>query len=178
MGRLGRTATGIDSGRNIGGDRESFADDLNLVELRKVAQREGPQVIPVLSSDDSLNVPEENKLDLAVVCDVYHHFEFPLTVLGSIKRALSPDGRLVIIDFHRDSSKIHSRPHGWVEDHVRCSQGHSHQSHATHAIHTRSPETVQREVEQAGFVRVDVELRDSPFTENYIMVFRPKENNK
>jgi hypothetical protein len=28
--RLGRTATGIDSGRNIGGDRESFADDLRL----------------------------------------------------------------------------------------------------------------------------------------------------
>jgi predicted methyltransferase len=72
-----------------------------------------------------------------------------------IRNALKPNGKFVVIDFHRDDAKITSRPKGWVMDHVRGTQ-----------------EEFRKEIESAGF-RLVAEPVIEGMTENYCMVFTP-----
>ena len=62
---------------------------------------------------------EPTSVDLALVSDAYHHFEFPRSMLASIRRALRPDGRLVVIDFER---VVGVSPDFAIE-HVRAGKG-------------------------------------------------------
>jgi len=55
-------------------------------------------------------------IDLAFICDTYHHFEYPQTTMRSIHGALLDHGEVVIIDFRTDPS-VSS---GWVRGHVRA----------------------------------------------------------
>lgn len=55
-------------------------------------------------------------VDLAFLCDTYHHLEYPRSMLASIRRALRPGGALVVIDFEREPGL--SSP--WVLGHVRA----------------------------------------------------------
>lgn len=55
-------------------------------------------VTTVLNTQDSAMLPA-NAIDVAFICDTYHHFEHPEKMLASLHRALRPNGRLVIIDF-------------------------------------------------------------------------------
>lgn len=96
--------------------------------------------------------------DLVLVCDTYHHFEYPKTMCKSIHKALRKESRtgyLVVIDFHRDDSKIWSKPPGWVKSHVRASQ-----------------DVFRAEIESAGFKLV-AQPQVEGLTENYVMVFEP-----
>lgn len=69
-------------------------------------------------------------VDLVFVCDTYHHFEYPQEMLASLRAALKPGGRLVIVDFER----IPGRSSNWVLGHVRAGR-----------------EAVVAEVQAAGF---------------------------
>ena len=55
-------------------------------------------------------------IDLAFICDTYHHFEYPRDTMQSVYRALSDTGEVVIIDFRKDP-RISS---AWVQNHVRA----------------------------------------------------------
>jgi len=68
-----------------------------------------------------VNPPRETGLpdasvDLAFVTNTYHHFEYPQSMLASIRRALRSDGRLIVIDFRRDP-RINTP---WIMGHVRA----------------------------------------------------------
>ncbi len=83
-----------------------------------------------------VNTPRETGLkagsiDLAFVCDTYHHFEYPRTMLRSIFHALRQGGSLIVIDFR----KIKGLSSNWVMSHTRANK-----------------ETVIREIESEGFV--------------------------
>ena len=43
----------------------------------------------------------EASADVIVTIRVYHHFEYPVDMLASIKAALRPEGRFVVIDRER-----------------------------------------------------------------------------
>ncbi len=90
----------------------------------------------------------KNSIDLAFICNTYHHFEYPLTTLKSIYQALLAGGELVIIDYKRDP-KISS---SWVMGHVR-----------THK------ENVIKEVESIGFKLIDDKKM---LKQNYFLSFR------
>lgn len=57
-------------------------------------------IIGVVCKPDSVELPPAS-VDLAFICDAYHHFEFPQKTMRSIHQALRPHGQLVLIDFHR-----------------------------------------------------------------------------
>jgi SAM-dependent methyltransferase len=71
----------------------------------------------VVCEPDSAGL-EDGPVDLAFICDTYHHFEFPLKTMASLHRALRPGGRVVLIDFHR----VEGKSSDWVLGHVRAGQ--------------------------------------------------------
>jgi ubiquinone/menaquinone biosynthesis C-methylase UbiE len=87
-----------------------YAADIGAVFLKYIAEQAKKQgyeriIKTVLNTQDSTELPA-GSIDVAFICDTYHHFEHPEKMLASIHRALRPDGRLVIIDFdlNKDSS--------------------------------------------------------------------------
>jgi ubiquinone/menaquinone biosynthesis C-methylase UbiE len=91
---------------------------------------------------------DKDSIDLAFICNTYHHFEYPITTLQSIYQSLVPNGRLVIIDYKRDP-KISS---SWVMGHVRAHK-----------------EKVIKEVESVGFKLID---DNNMLEQNYFLSFR------
>ena len=87
-----------------------YAVDIGPAFLKYIAEqakKHGHERIvkTVLNTQDSAELPA-GSIDVAFICDTYHHFEHPEKMLASIHRALRPGGRLVIIDFdlRKDSS--------------------------------------------------------------------------
>ena len=72
-------------------------------------------VTGVVCRVDSVQLPAES-IDLAFICDTYHHFEYPYKTMRSIHRALKPNGKLVVVDFHR----IEGQSSEWILGHVRA----------------------------------------------------------
>jgi ubiquinone/menaquinone biosynthesis C-methylase UbiE len=120
-----------------------------LEHLRARATANGwTQVHVVHGIDRSVELPA-GSIDLAFVCDTYHHFEYPRSTLGSLRLALVPAGRLAIVDFER----IPGASSQWVLDHVRADR-----------------QQVIREIEREGFALV-AEPRVDGLKENYVLVF-------
>ena len=95
-----------------------FAIDISAPFLQHIVDRaektELANVTAVLGRSDSVRLPPES-IDIAFVCDTFHHFEYPTSMLASIKLALVDGGRLIVVDFERVPGQ--SRP--WILDHVR-----------------------------------------------------------
>ncbi len=122
-----------------------------LDHIDKTCKEQGiSNVKGVLCTQTSVQLPP-NSINVAFVCDTYHHFEFPFRTLASIHQALRPGGRLVLIDFHR----IPGKSSDWVMGHVRAGQ-----------------EVVRREVEWSGFKVLE---EPNLLKENYCLVFEKLE---
>lgn len=100
------------------------------------------------------NLPAGVPVDVALLIDVYHHVEKPITYMGKLRAQMRPGATLVVIDFHRDPERIWSHPPEWVLEHVRAGK-----------------EVFQSEIEQAGFV-LEEEVVIESMRENYMLVFR------
>ncbi|NNF97719.1 MAG: methyltransferase domain-containing protein [Halobacteria archaeon] len=119
--------------KKVGTSGKVYAVDIaeNFIEnILRSAKEQGLNNV-----EGIINTPKSTKLssasiDLAFICDTYHHFEYPQTMLASIHQALRPGGQLVIIDFRKQPGMSS----GWVMSHVRTNQV-----------------TVIKEVESAGF---------------------------
>ncbi|RKY21114.1 MAG: SAM-dependent methyltransferase [Planctomycetota bacterium] len=114
----------------------------------RIAEEGLERVTPVLCDDRSTGL-EPGSVDAVFVCDTYHHFEHPFDTLRSIREALRPGGRMLIVDFER----IPGVTKPWLLEHVRCGK-----------------QTVIAEVTAAGF-RLDAELEIEGLSENYVLRF-------
>lgn len=101
----------------------------------------------LLCRDDSTELPPES-VDVAYICDTYHHFEFPLKTMTSLRKAMKPGGRVIVVDFKR----IEGESTEWTMYHVRAGQ-----------------EVFEKEITEAGFRKVD-EVKDL-LRENYMVIF-------
>ncbi len=120
-----------------------------LTHINETAAQAGyDNVTSVLGQSGSTTLPAES-IDVAFVCDTYHHFDAVEPMLASIHRALAPGGRLIVIEFERIEGT--SRP--WLIEHVRAGK-----------------ETFRAEIEAAGFDFVE-EIEIAGFVENYFLVF-------
>jgi ubiquinone/menaquinone biosynthesis C-methylase UbiE len=51
------------------------------------------------------NLPE-NAIDLVIMVDVYHELEYPREFLDSLKKALKPDGKLLLLEYKAEDPTI------------------------------------------------------------------------
>jgi len=135
----------------VGDDGAVYAVDISpvfLEHLRVTAADEGWDNVQVVEgSADAVNL-QEDSIDVAFICDTYHHFEQPAETLASLQLALKPGGRLYLLDFER----IEGVSRDFIMGHVRAGK-----------------ETFAAEVEAAGFTP-DGQL-DAGLTENYLLRF-------
>jgi predicted methyltransferase len=137
--------------KEVGPSGKVYAVDIaaNFVKhIEEQSQAAGlANVVGVVCQPDDVRLPPES-IDLAYICDVYHHFEFPYKTMRSIHRALKPGGQVILIDFHR----IEGKSSEWTLSHVRAGQ-----------------DVVCQEVIEAGFKQV--EQRPEILKESYFVRF-------
>lgn len=121
---------------------------LLVSHIERTARAQGLRnVKAVLGTPASPNLPPHS-VDLVLVADSYHHFEYPREMLKGIKDALRPDGVLWLIDFDR----VEGVSHPFILQDVRAGK-----------------QTFIREFAEAGF-----ELADEVtiFDDEYVLKFR------
>ncbi len=137
----------------VGKSGRVFAVDVQdyfLEYLQAQAKERGlTQVRTVKATQTSVSL-EDGSIDVAFLCDAYHHIEHPEPYLKSLHAALRPGGRLVVVDY----AKVEGAT-AFIQHHLRD-----------------SPDTFRAEIEAAGFRFV----RSADFLDdNFLFVFeRPK----
>jgi ubiquinone/menaquinone biosynthesis C-methylase UbiE len=95
--------------KQVGPIGRVFATDIQpemLSLLKKRLSRERlDNVELVLATDVDPRLPE-GQLDLILMVDVYHELARPQEVLRKLRAALKPDGRLVLIEFRKESAWV------------------------------------------------------------------------
>ncbi len=139
----------------VGKDGWVYAVDIGpnfLLHINRTVSEAGlANVTAVLGRIDSVALPP-GSVDLAFLCDTYHHLEAVEPMLASIHRSLARDGRLVVVDFER----IPGQSREWVLDHMRAGK-----------------DEFRREIEAAGFAFVE-EVEIPGFEENFFLEFKKK----
>ncbi|MDH3652797.1 MAG: class I SAM-dependent methyltransferase [Myxococcales bacterium] len=116
--------------------------------IRSRAAEQGLRNVTVIQGEEKAAGLGPGSLDLAFMCDTYHHLEFPRAYMRSVFLSLRPGGRLVLVDMKR----VEGESSASVLKHVRAGKA-----------------AVIEEVERAGFVfQSETELLE----ENYYLHFR------
>ncbi len=131
-----------DGGKLIAED--IFPDFLAKAKAR--AAESSLQVTFIQGTEKDPNLPA-GAVDVALILDAFHHFDFPKEMLAGVLRGLKPNGRLILVDFYK---------RGFADPkHIRADE-----------------QDVVKEVEAAGFSLIATR----PFTpdKQYIAEFKKK----
>lgn len=71
----------------------------------KLKERKIDNVELVLGTMKSPRLPKES-IDLALMVDVYHEFEFPYEMMLEISKAMKPGGRVVFVEFRMEDKEV------------------------------------------------------------------------
>jgi SAM-dependent methyltransferase len=93
----------------VGPDGTVYAVDvqpemLDILRLQ-MKQQKISNVRPFQGSETDPKLPA-GALDLAIMVDVYHEFEYPYEMLAAIVRSLKPGGRVVFVEFRGDDPEV------------------------------------------------------------------------
>lgn len=141
----------------IGDSGAVYAVDISEIFIRNILRRAKDKgftnVRGTVGTDRDAGLPA-GQFDLVFVCDTYHHFEYPQSMLASLRRSLRSNGKLVMIDYR----KVEGLSRDWIMNHVRANK-----------------ETVVNEVQQAGFV---LKSNSDLLTENFFLTFELAKDKK
>jgi SAM-dependent methyltransferase len=80
--------------------------DAMLAELRKRIDKDKvPNVETVKCTESDPKLPE-GQVDLVLMVDVYHELAFPYEVMTAVRKALKPDGRVVLVEYRKEDPKV------------------------------------------------------------------------
>jgi SAM-dependent methyltransferase len=96
-----------------------------LDEQNKEARR--TNIKPILGTIVDPKLPD-GRVDLILCVDVYHEFSHPQQMLAAMRKALAPDGRLVLVEFRAEDPNVPIKP-----------------------LHKMSKEQVEKELTANGF---------------------------
>jgi SAM-dependent methyltransferase len=81
-----------------------------LALLKNLGARLGlTNITPVLGTVTNPQLPAA-AVDLALLVDVYHEFDFPYEMMAGICRALKPGGRVVLVEYRGEDPKVPIKP--------------------------------------------------------------------
>jgi ubiquinone/menaquinone biosynthesis C-methylase UbiE len=139
--------------REVGPEGQVYAVDIaqeTIDHIEDAAREEGISNIKgILGGERTTNLPPDS-LDLVLICDTYHHFEYPRDIMASVSAALRPGGRLVVIDYERIRGVTAESRY----EHLRAGKG-----------------TFSDEIKDAGF---DLEKELPLIPESYYLEFRKR----
>ena len=88
----------------VGPDGKIFAEDIfpDFLEKAKAkaVEKHLANVTFIHGSERDAQLPA-GSVDVVLVLDVYHHFDFPAEMLASLAKGLKKTGKLVIVDFYK-----------------------------------------------------------------------------
>lgn len=82
-------------------------DAVNYLK-NKAGQLDAKNVTIVKGKEQSPELPE-NSIDLAMMVDVYHELTYPHEMLQNIRKALKPNGKLLLIEYRAEDPKVEIR---------------------------------------------------------------------
>ena len=116
-----------------------------LAYIAANAKKDGLKNVTTIQGGDRDTNLKEASVDVAFSSDVYHHFEYPLTMNASIRRALKPNGRLYVLEMEKSG---------------------------TQTAHVRAPKAdVIAEIEKSGFKLVE-QVQVPGLKDNYLLQFK------
>ncbi len=71
----------------------------------RIKQEKLSRIVPVLSTEQKLPLPE-NTIDMMLLVDVYHEFSYPYEMTLSMRAALKPGGKLVLVEFRSEDATV------------------------------------------------------------------------
>ena len=121
--------------------------DEMLLRLQENARAKGiTNVIPIKGSQKSASLAPLS-IDLAIMVDVYHEFEFPYEMMQEISKAMTPGGRVVLVEYRMEDPTVPIK-----------------------LVHKMSQAQAKKEAEQAGFHLKWTETIDA-LPRQHILVF-------
>lgn len=140
----------------VGPNGRVFAEDIfpDFLEKaqHKIDEHGWKNVTTVLGEEKDTKLPR-GAVDLALILDVYHHFNYPTAVLSSLRNSLKPGGRVAVVDFYRSRKHPRMSPDR-LENHIRLDR-----------------DGFAAEIESAGFA-LDRQFDHLPH--QYVLVFKKK----
>jgi len=133
----------------VGPQGKVYAVDIQqgmLDQLRRnMAERKLANYEAVLGAVDDPRLPA-GRIDLALLVDVYHEFSQPQKMVRKIRASLTPDGRMVLLEYRKEDPQVPILP-----------------------AHKMSVAEVKAEIEPEGF-RLEKTLENLP--RQHILIFR------
>ena len=97
---------------------EDIFDDY-LAAARVHVQNLKPANVGFIKGTEKDPLLPEGRFDRVLVLDVYHHFDYPESMLAAIYKALKPDGKLVIVEYYKNETAM---PNGRALTHIRLNK--------------------------------------------------------
>ncbi len=116
---------------------------LEIIELLQ-QERHVTNIKPVLATVTDPHLPPDS-IDLALMVDAYHEFEYPKEVMAGIRQSLKPGGRVVLVEYRGENPFVFIKP-----------------------LHKMTQKQVRKEMQAAGFVWRETK---SFLPQQHLMVF-------
>ena len=95
--------------KQVGPNGRVYATDIQpemIVFLQRRLERERIENVELVQATETNPRLPEGRFDLILMVDVYHELSQPQEVLRRLRPALKPDGRLVLIEFRKESEWV------------------------------------------------------------------------
>jgi len=105
--------------RRVGPDGKVLAEDIFddfLASAKQRAENQKLTNVTFIKGTETDPMLPEGAVDMVLVLDVYHHFDYPEKMLAAIHKSLKPEGRLVIVEYYKRSEAM---PGGRAITHIR-----------------------------------------------------------
>jgi ubiquinone/menaquinone biosynthesis C-methylase UbiE len=83
--------------------------EMILMLNERIAEKGVKNIVPIVGALDDPKLPERS-CDMILLVDVYHEFSQPEAMLTAMKKALKPNGVIVLVEFRAEDDSVPIKP--------------------------------------------------------------------